>query len=236
MSLLMMVALTVSGQTPPENDNFATVYLKDGRRVSGHVLSYVPGETMVMVSQRGDTLTYNLDDVARVKRKHLPNLAFTGEFGNYGPRHGYRGALLLGVAPISALGNGSSFSVSTLHGYQFKPWLFVGAGYNLGLCRLKNTASGVNATRYRNTVFGDVRLDLTRSRVNPYVDLRLGRCIEHRAYWGFGLGVRYALREESPLALAFEMAYEGIRLISDPPYSYGHETEHMLFLRAGLEF
>ena len=96
---------------------------------------------------------------------------------------------------------------STTHGYQFKPWLFIGAGVGMKYIHKKHlkappfdlyssvTASiygdyvaAVNAYMSKKSdfyifpVFADIRLDLLKSRFSPFLDCRVGYTFGGKAF------------------------------------------------------
>ena len=96
------------------------------------------------------------------------------------PTHGYRGFAEpgLGVGTDEADWSYTSFSATTIHGYQIIPQVFIGGG--LGIHEYITTDTGeYDGNDYNDVVsviplFFDARFDFIPARVSPFVDMRLG--------------------------------------------------------------
>ena len=64
---------------------------KAEHKQSGRMLHYDRGKSITIVTAKGDTLTYLQSEIYRIQRKRPYNMAFTSEFGEGGPQHGYIG-------------------------------------------------------------------------------------------------------------------------------------------------
>lgn len=120
------------------------------------------------------------------------------------PERGYRGFVdwtndVYGVDNLLG-GKTTVFytGVSTSHGYQINPYLFVGAGFGLQFDAKDNHSARVPA-------FLQARTDLSVGKFTPFVDLRggynltqgggmyLSPNIGYRFNWGRGMGVNVGL-------------------------------------------
>ena len=205
-----------------------TIIFKDDHKQSGRMISYDPGKSITIVTSKGDTLTYQQSEIYRIKRKRPFNMAFTREFGVTGPQHGYLGEYnfeLEGRSPVP-------FGFSTVQGYQFLPWLRLGAGYQY--MRMNGISDGTEAKTSVNSniIFGDAKVFFTRSQFNPFFDLRLGGALDNGRgfYYNLSLGCRFGLRSSKRMALNVAMGIANNRFIVHV------DNTAVLLLRAGFEF
>lgn len=117
-------------------------------------------------------------NLADAQRNNIPMLSSTGnKFGsamNVSER-GYHGMVEIG--PCFGFGGPDvGFDLSTSHGYDFNPHLFVGGGMGLNLVPGVYTYySHYNVyDEFLVKLYGEVRGYLLRSAVTPYLGLKLG--------------------------------------------------------------
>ena len=230
--LLICVLVTASAaraQLVEElSERDVTIIFKGDHKQSGRMISYDPGMSITIVTSNGDTLTYQQSEIYRIKRKRPFNMAFTREFGVTGPQHGYLGEYnfeLGGRSPVP-------FGFSTVQGYQFLPWLRLGAGYQY--MRMNGISDGTEAKTSVNSniIFGDAKVFFTRSQFNPFFDLRLGGALDNGRgfYYNLSLGCRFGLRSSKRMALNVAMGIANNRFIVHV------DNTAVLLLRAGFEF
>ena len=206
---------------------------KAEHKQSGRMIHYDPGKSITIVTSKGDTLTYQQSEIYRIQRKRPYNMAFTSEFGEGGPRHGYIGEynFELGVTTHTPIG------FSTVQGYQFLPWLRVGAGYQFmrmkGLQKLNEEGKLVPATAYFNAIFGDAKVFFTRSLFNPFVDVRLGAMLDYGGsfFYDASIGCRFGFRSSKRLAFNFAFGLANAKFIIT-----NADRRAALLIRAGFEF
>lgn len=175
------------------------------------------------------------------------------------PQRGYRGFvesenyIIPNLGFIAGDGGDSDFwtGVSTVHGYQINPRLFVGAGMSCIWQITDDDSRSDNGKLRYLPLFADVRTDLRFGRFTPFADLRVGcNLLKHGAFSGaltigyrFSWGRRVALN----LALGVNMIgrrYENIQSGWSPEegpwskptgtYSTGYDVKPVL--RFGIEF
>jgi sRNA-binding regulator protein Hfq len=209
--LLMIVAVILAlNAGAQDNEKYETVYLNNGQVIKGKITAFEPNSHLVIRTDDGRVLRYDMHDVERVQRRARPdNVAFNGDFNGKGPQRGYRG-FVDGQATFASGKYGfSRYGVSTTHGYQFRPWLFAGVGYEYYL--FKDQMDKKYST---HTIFGDVRLDFMKSFIDPFLDLRVG----YNTGKNMGLmvspsaGIRFALGKNTPLAINVALGYSFQRL------------------------
>lgn len=204
--LLMFAFMAVAiGASAQGDEKYETVYLHNGQVVKGKITAYEPKSHLVIRTDDGRVLRYDMHEVDRVQRGPQPDVvSFAGDFNGKGPQRGYRGFVDAQVAIHSGKYGFSRYGVSTTHGYQFRPWLFAGVGYEYYL--FKDQADKKYST---HTFYGDVRIDFLKSHYEPFLDLRVG----YNTGKNMGLmvspsiGLRFALGKNSPFAINVGAGY-----------------------------
>ena len=119
---------------------------------------------------------------------------------------GYRGfvdyGFLYGTGDFS---ESTLNEISTTHGYQIFPQLFVGAGVSVHL--YKFDGSGI---RYNLPVFGDIRWDILQTKFSPFVDFKGGYSVAGEFTGGYvspSVGCRMALGEKLGINLGVGYTY-----------------------------
>ena len=92
------------------------------------------------------------------------------------PNKGYRG--FVGVGYNSGMGDYDMYdriSISTSHGYQISPYLFVGAGIAEQIYFLNYEDEDLDdETWTAMPIFGNVRCDFLQKKISPFLDVRVG--------------------------------------------------------------
>ena len=144
------------------------VYLKNGSVIKGTIVEQIPNESIKIRTNDGSIFAYQMSDVEKIAKEEVyPSRSKTSyNKANTPMKVSYRGFANLGFAVGAKRGNGGShIEVSTSHGVQIIPQLFVGAGigfsyyYDLG-CVMP--------------IFANIRTDILKSRISPFVDFRIG--------------------------------------------------------------
>ena len=138
----------------------------------------------------------------------------------YRPR-GYAGFVEEGLAGCTATGDILHSSTATIHGYQINPNWFIGAGLAVDIdIPLVNTViqTPMGAFVTDNSpvsglpLFADVRCDLTKKRISPFVDFRAGYspCGDFRkgAYVSPTIGCDFFFRNHPKMGLYCGVMYE----------------------------
>lgn len=99
-------------------------------------------------------------------------------------------------------GSDLAFGFSTVHGYQFNPYVFVGAGIGLNVLY----DNGVDLP-----IFADVRgsVPFGTSPVSFFGDVRLGYgAVEDELYFSPSIGLRFGRSKAATIALGYEFVQE----------------------------
>lgn len=137
------------------------------------------------------------------------------------PQKGYRGFVesesffYPDLGFLAGGGGESDFwtGISTTHGYQFNPHLFVGAGMSaVWLLNDVDYHSDKSKLKYL-PIFADIRTDLRFGRFTPFADLRMGcNLLRHGSFSGaLTIGYRFSWGRRVALNLALGVNLRGIR-------------------------
>ena len=185
-------------------------------------------------------------------------LVVTAAYGR-APQKGYRGFvesesfIFPNLGFLAGDGAGSDFwtGISTLHGYQFHPHLFVGAGMSCVWMLNDNDYSSEKAKVKYLPLFADIRTDLRFGRFTPFSDLRMGcNLLRHGSFSGsLTVGYRFDWGRRMALNLALGVNLRGFRseivdsgwneeegMWNRPTGRYRAGNDVMPVLRLGIEF
>lgn len=223
------------------------VYLKNGSIVKGIIVEQVPNQSLKIETAEGSTFVFPITEVTKIAKEAVHDRRFG--YGNKagdgretqltGNKKGYKGFADLGFAfNTSDFDGASTFSISTTHGYQFNPYLFVGGGIAPSVT-MKNG-------NFLLPVFADVRGTFMKNHIAPFADLKVGYSVADLSgfYLAPSVGVRFALTDKLGLnaSLGFDMTLnvDGTRTVYVPNYgvtSYGDtDTLSGVTLKVGVDF
>ena len=162
------------------------VTLKNGHKVRGKIVTYAPLDSLVIQEDDGTLQTIYWNRIKQITKENWqPQQTLGSEFTpGKGPQKGYRGFFDLEYyKSIDAISR-NHYGISTSHGYQIKPWLFVGAGAGIKLSHKKHYENFDRPPKdfYMFPVFADVRIDLLKNKFSPFLDCRVGYTLGNKAY------------------------------------------------------
>lgn len=275
--LCLLGGMTAQAQAPKgKKEKQEVVKLKNGHRVRGKIVTYAPLDSLVIQEDDGTLQTIYWNSIKQItKEDWQPQQSMGSDFTpGKGPQKGYRGFVdleyYLSIDEVSK----DHLGFSTSHGYQFKPWLYIGAGVGMRYIHKKhlkappfNIYTSVPSSIYGDyvaavngymskksdfyifPVFGDIRLDLLKSRFSPYLDFRVGYTFGGKAFGMMlnpSLGCRIGLNDR--LAINPSLGYS---MQSTDIVAFNHETSaiwhheggneqnnpyHCLSFKLGIEF
>lgn len=140
-----------------------------------------------------------------------------------------------GGGSSSSSGFGMSVDWTTSHGAQVCPYLFVGAGLGFR-AGFGDEASVLDADFFQMPLFLQVRGNLTRKPITPYLDFKGGYAAGdmNGAFLSPALGVSVPVCKR--LAMNFELAYRAQSDKSDGGGTTWKTWRHMLDFGIGIEF
>lgn len=131
-----------------------------------------------------------------------------------GLQKGYRGIVDAGYCLYTSQMDPSTFEVTTSHGYQFNPYIYLGAGLGFdftGECKYGDI-SGKPYNKRESKVdiplFFNARANFTNTKFSPFADTRIGAYVNNdgNIYANLALGARYGISDD--LGLSFSVGYE----------------------------
>ena len=212
LALMLIGGMAVQAQTQNKKEKQEVVKLKNGHQVRGKIVTYAPLDSLVIQEDDGTMQTIYWDRIKQItKEKWKPQQTLGSGFTpGTGPQRGYRGFVDLEYyLSIDAISE-DHFGFSTAHGYQFKPWLFVGAGAGMKVSHKKHIKEGygIRGDFYMFPVFADIRFDLLKNKCSPYLDCRVGYTLGDKAFgimFNPSVGCRIGLTDQ--LAINASLGY-----------------------------
>lgn len=152
---------------------------------------------------------------------------------------GYRGFVDIGGGVGVTPGSRFTLGLSTVHGYQAAPFLFVGAGI------AANDIGWKNSWRYGDTsndgiilpVFGDIRVDVGAGKFSPFVEMRGGYdfICGNGLYLNPSIGVHYAKSDNFGFNLSVGYEHQGTK---DEFYWHDKKKKSLgcISMKIGIDF
>ena len=259
LCLLGCMTVQAQTQTQKKKEKQEVVKLKNGHRIRGKIVTYAPLDSLVIQEDDGTLQTIYWDRIKQItKEDWKPQQTMGSDFTpGKGPQKGYRGFFDLEFYKQIDAQSRDHIGFSTAHGYQLKPYLFVGAGAGMKYSHKKHFKDylGQKADFYMFPVFADVRFDLLKSRYSPYLDFRVGYTLGNKAFgvmFNPSLGCRIGLTDKLAInaSLGYSLQSTDIVIIdynenmikhlehkSDYDYmDWQNNPYHCLSFKLGIEF
>ena len=258
LALCLLGGMTIQAQTSQnKKEKQEVVKLKNGHKVRGKIVTYAPLDSLVIQEDDGTLQTIYWDRIKQITKENWqPQQTMGGDFTpGKGPQKGYRGFFDLEFYKFIDAQSRDHFGFSTAHGYQLKPYLFVGAGAGMKISHKQHFKDnfGQKADFYMFPVFADVRLDLLKNRYSPYLDLRVGYTLGNKAYGfmfnptiGCRIGLTDALAINASLGYSMQSTDIVVRTYGEnaikhldykPDYpDFQNNPYHCLSFKLGIEF
>lgn len=161
---LMVGSITVSfAQNVQE-----VVYLKNGSVVRGNVIEQVPNVSLKIQTADGSVFAYQMSEVDKITKEESRYVGRNySPFNNHsGNDIGYRGYIDLGYTLGTGIFALDRIELTTSHGYQIIPYLYVGAGAGVSYY--------LDYDSFALPIFANVRAYILDNSISPYVDLKIG--------------------------------------------------------------
>ena len=256
LALCLLGGMAVQAQTQNKKEKQEVVKLKNGHRVRGKIVTYAPLDSLVIQEEDGTLQTIYWDSIKQISKEDWqPQQSMGSDFTpGKGPQKGYRAFVDLEYYLSIDAQSRDHFGFSTAHGYQLKPYLFVGAGAGMKISHKKHFKDtfGQKADFYMFPVFADVRLDLLKNRYSPYLDFRVGYTLGNKAYgmmFNPSIGCRIGLTDKLAInaSLGYSMQSTDIvvhsygenaikHLDHKPDPNFQNNPYHCLSFKLGIEF
>jgi hypothetical protein len=207
------------------------VYLKNGSIIKGIVLEQVPGQSLKIQTRDGSIFVYNMNDVTRIVKEGIdaaPAKQVVMLPSDFTP--GYRGMVDFGYTiGVGDYGTGR-LELTTSHGYQFNPYLFIGGGVGIHYFTEGEVAS--------IPIFADIRGNfLQEGTFIPFATLKAGYTAGgdiHGFYLAPAIGVKWVMYGTTALNFTLGYTYQDA---TAKWYNYeSHVNAGGITLKLGFEF
>ena len=219
LAMLLMGGMAAQAQEKKEKQE--VVKLKNGHQVRGKIVTYAPLDSLVIQEDDGTLQTIYWDKIKQItKEKWKPQQTVGSSFTpGKGPQKGYRGFVDLEYYYSNDEVSENHYGFSTSHGYQLKPWLFVGAGAGMKISHKKHRTDLRTPKEdiYMFPVFADIRLDLLKSKFTPFLDCRVGYTLGNKAFGLMvnpSLGCRIGLTNKLAINASLGYSFQSTDLIA----------------------
>ena len=226
------------------------ICLKNGSVIRGTVIEQQPNVLLKVKTADGSIFIYPMNEVEKITKEEAINRESEKSNRIRTDVKGYRGSVEVGtIVNFKASGipiDKGAFSITTSHGYQFNPHLFLGAGIGLDY----HAAGG----RLFMPLFADVRANFLNRDITPFWGVKIGYAVGSKAsevvnpgiYFNPTFGVRFILNRQSAMNIAFGYNLQQQIVKKDIYYNdnffiytgvYHHRLlRHALSLRLGVDF
>ena len=251
LAVFLLGGMAVQAQNKHEKQE--VVKLKNGHQVRGKIVTYAPLDSLVIQEEDGTLQTIYWNSIKQiVKDDWKPQQTMGSGFtSGMGPQKGYRGFVDVEYYVSIDANSRDHYGFSTAHGYQFKPWLFVGAGTGLKVSHKKHFKEqyGQLSDFYMIPIFADIRFDMLKNKFSPYLDLRVGYTLGNKAFgvmFNPSMGCRMGLNDN--LAINASLGYstqstdivvyshDHIAILHAATGNWQNNPYHCLSFKLGLEF
>lgn len=210
--VFMLIMALVGATALQAKEKQEVVQLKNGHKVRGKIVVYVPLDSLVIQEEDGNQQTIKWNQINKItKEKWQPQQSVGKSFtAGMGLQKGYRGFVDVEYYLTIDARSKSRFGFSTSHGYQVLPYLYVGAGVGMQfITDMLDPSEGVWSYKRKTfmpiPVFADVRMDLLKNKISPYLDVRAGKVFGDKAFglmFNPSVGCRYELNKNIALNLS----------------------------------
>lgn len=227
------------------------VYTKNGSVVRGIITETKPGKSVKIETADGNVFVFDMKDVEKITKEPAfgqahrspydrPSPGPSGRFPGHCMKgvKGYRGFAEAGVAVGIGDYNLHRMELNTSHGYQFNPYLFVGAGVGMHYY--------FDASDALMPIFADCRVNFLPGRIAPAFDFKLGYSLAFSdGVYGAGLflapsaGVRIGLNNPSQairVNVGFSMQQLEVYYLGYSHYYTDRKICNSVLFKIGYEF
>lgn len=247
---ILVILFGIIGFTQAQERWQEVVYLRNGSVIRGIIIEQVPNRSIKIETADGSIFVYPMREVTKItkepyRKNRLRRYAYR-EVPRRNCRYscldayrywGYRGFVEMGYAIGTGDNAEDRLEISTSHGYQFNPYLFLGGGVGFHYY--------TNADEAMLPFFVDFRANFIRGSVTPYAGVKLGYSAllgdifgsSGGLYFSPSIGVRFSI--DSDKAINVSLGYSLQRLNNDAYYDdyyYDGFTMNALHLKVGFEF
>jgi len=238
--IVFLFALVANAFSQQYADYQDVVYLKNGGIVRGIIIEQVPQSSLKIETTGGNVFVYTYDEIEKIAKE--PKVLQDNErqsqnsVSSTGLKKGYRGIVELGTLIPFGMG------VHVINGYQFNPYVSLGAGVGLDVY----FDDGLTLP-----LFADLRINFLDKRVSPYIAFDIGYTFRLTGLdYGNGLlflpisGARFKLSDKYALNVGLGLGVQGNKSqiyydyydLNYYPRSSYTSYDMFMFLNVGFSF
>lgn len=229
--LLLLFAILLFSTVSLFAQNYReAVYLKNGSIIKGVIIEQVPDASLKIQTSDGSLFVYKMSEVEKIT-KEVVEASRLEQFNKKSAR-GYRGFVETGYSIGTGDYSVDRLEIFTTHGYQFNPYIFLGAG--LGMSYFNNS------DRVTVPIYTDFRVNFTKNKITPFGEVKLGYSSGdvEGSFFSTDLGVRFGLVGKKAINVKLGYTVQGTDFsYSSYNYSYSStEALQAISLKVGFEF
>ena len=167
--LILTLILGVSQLSFSQEFLQEVVYLKNGSIIRGVIIEQVPNESLKIKTSDGSIFVYTIPEIQKITKEEpiQTNFKRRKTFNGFADNtKGYKGFVNLTVGGGLGDYGDNNIGLSTSHGYQFNPYIYLGAGVGLSYY-----------FDYETTfvpIFLDFKANLKEGKITPFAGVKLG--------------------------------------------------------------
>lgn len=240
LSIILAFLFAIAQWSFSQNNMQEVVYLHNGSIIKGVIIEQIPNVSLKIQTSDGSIFVCNIDEVEKITKESMSkpsrqSASFKKSESGYKAR-GYKGFVDFGyTAGVGTYGTGR-VELTTSHGFQFNPYLFIGGGTGFQVYH--------EASVTTMPIFADFRANFTKGPVVPFTGLKLGYTTQLNDDGGLGfycapsVGVKFMLTHRMALNLTAGYTVQMVDIsFTDDYYNYsGSINMGGVSFKLGLEF
>lgn len=232
------------------------VYLKNGSIIKGIIVEQVPNKSLKIQTPDGSLFFCDLNEVEKITKEVPVRTSYrrtassdNQSMDNSEPTikaNGYKAFIDFGYTVGTGDHAIGRAELTTSHGYQFNPYLFIGGGAGFQYYH--------EAEAFTLPIFADIRVNFTQGAIVPFAGIKAGYTLNLTdglygigAYLAPSVGVKFVLpdRKAVNLSLGYTAQFEKVSYNynygngNGNGYGYYHNSNENLggvTIRLGIEF
>ena len=194
---LFFMALAFMSFVAAAQSTCDVILLKDRTFVKGTIIEQIPNETLKVQTEDGKVHTIRVADIEKITKEEPEEAKRPSSHrrtsGGRALQRGYRGLVDAGFCLNTGYHVGNRMELSTSHGYQFTPHVFLGLGVGIHYF--------FESDKVNVPIFAHARYDFVDSAFTPFAELKAGYSAgTHPGFylcpalgWRFAVKGRYGL-------------------------------------------
>lgn len=228
--ILILIFVSLLGISVFAQNVQEVVYLKNGSIIKGVIMEQVPGVSLKVQTSDGSIFAYKMEEVEKITKE-----VATKSYGLSGQNMinlGYKGFFDMGYVLDLSDYDAGRFELTTTHGCQFSPYLYVGAGVGIDYY--------TDASMFAVPIFANIRASFVNQNIAPFFDVKIGYSLidVEGLYFTPSIGCRFATGSKNGVSVSIGYVMQRADVGYYGYYSYYSENVNMsgLSLKIGFDF